>query len=560
MFNGRGDAQTPDSVCSVHCIGYNRCQGPAMVAGVRQLMTTLNRRRFIKSAAAGSLALSMKAAAKAADRKPSSIGAAPEGKADVGLQPDILIIMPDQWRGDCLSSLNHPVVKTPHLDKLAQDGTLFRRAYTTVTSCIPARHAFLTGMFPQTSGIVGFKHRTLRAAPFPELLHRAGYTTAIVGKDQHQNKESGDCGYKISIIGTIVRDVSQYDQDLKKVDPRYQNIEQVINRMGVTRNHWQATSWSLKDEIHPVEWTARRSRDVVKNADPGKPLYLHASFNSPHPPLFPLKKYFDKYKNSDLPDFARGDWVNWKKLPVNKLVRSGHRVLLEGDTLTDAQAGYYGLMEQIDTSLAPLIAEFKDRSKKAKRPWVIIVTSDHGEMMGDHGYFRKCEPYEGAANIPYIISGAPELRFKSNVVSYEPVCLEDIMPTLLEAASLKIPAYVDGTSLLKTLRGKTAEVRDILHFEHATCYSKAQGYHALTDGRYKYIWRPATGQEQLFDLRNDIKELHDLSGNPKKSTMLETWRQRLVKRLEPRPEGFSKQGKLIPGRRYPALNPGVKKS
>ena len=174
-------------------------------------MTTLNRRRFIKSTAAGSLALtlSMKTTAKAADRKPSSTGAAPEAKPALDLQPDILIIMPDQWRGDCLSSLNHPVVKTPQLDKLARDGALFRRAYTTVTSCIPARHALLTGMFPQTSGVVGFKSRTLRVTPFPELLHRAGYTTAIVGKDQHQNKESGDCGYKISIIGTIVRNVSQ---------------------------------------------------------------------------------------------------------------------------------------------------------------------------------------------------------------------------------------------------------------------------------------------------------------------------------------------------------------
>src|SRR5690606_15155188 len=110
--------------------------------------------------------------------------------------------------------------------------------------------------------------------------------------------------------------------------------------------------------------------------------------------------------------------------------KAGARILLEGDTLRRAQAGYFGLIEHLDEQIAPLIAEFKARSEKAGRSWVILLTSDHGEMLGDHGYFRKCEPYEGSANIPMIIAASPQLALARGAVSHEPVGLEDIMPTL----------------------------------------------------------------------------------------------------------------------------------
>src|SRR2546421_246546 len=93
-------------------------------------------------------------------------------------KPDILLIMPDQMRSDCMSATGHPVVRTPHLDKLAGEGALFRRAYTTCPSCIPARHSLLTGLFPATSGVVGFAGRPITSPTLPKLLGDAGYATA----------------------------------------------------------------------------------------------------------------------------------------------------------------------------------------------------------------------------------------------------------------------------------------------------------------------------------------------------------------------------------------------
>lgn len=326
--------------------------------------------------------------------------------APASLKPDLLLLMPDQMRGDCLSILGHSGVRTPHFDALAKAGALFRRAYTTVPSCIPARHALLTGLYPQT--------------------------------------------------------------------------------------------------------------------------------NRPSP--------------------AHGDWVDWTALSPQG-DKPGHRILLAGEILGAAQAGYYGLIQHLDAQVAPLIEEFKQRSEHAGRPWVILLTSDHGEMLGDHGYFRKCEPYEGSANIPLIITGSPELGFQSGQRNLQPVCLEDLMPTLLALAGAQPPALHDGINLVPVLRGATRVPRAWLHFEHAPCYSQQQAFHALTDGRFKYIWRPLDGTEQWFDLEADPREEHDLAAHKTVPHQTTYWRVQLAKRLASRPEGFSQGTNLIPGRPYPPLSP-----
>lgn len=291
-----------------------------------------------------------------------------------------------------------------------------------------------------------------------------------------------------------------------------------------------------------------QSRKIVAETPAAQPLFLTTSFYAPHPPLFPPKKYFDARLSADLPKPARGGWVDWDSLsPAGD--KAGHRVRLEGEKLRAAQAGYFGLIMHLDSEIAALIADFKARSARAGRAWVIVVTSDHGEMLGDHGYFRKCEPYEGSANIPLIIAGSPSLGFKSAARCDQPVCLEDILPTLAELARAGRPKGVDGLSLVPVLRGGGRIAREWLHFEHAPCYSKAQAFHALTDGHFKYIWRPEDGTAQLFDLDQDPREEQDLAKLP----LAETWRQRLIQRLAGRPEGFSDGKQLIPGRPYPPL-------
>ena len=471
-------------------------------------------------------------------------------------RPDVLVIMPDQMRGDCLSILDHPAVRTPRLDALAREGALFRRAYTTVPSCKPARHALLTGLYPQTSGVVGYAGRPITSPTMPQLMADAGYATALVGRNMHQVPRAESYGYQTRLLSSLydeVDDGNDYDTYLKKAAPKTNGIDRLIADLGLSKNGWEARPWPFADEQHRVAWIVRQARRILAESTPDKPLFLTASFVAPHPPLFPPKKYFDHYAAASLPQPAHGDWVDWEALSP-KGDRVGHRVLLKGERLRAAQAGYFGLIEQIDDEIAPLVAEFKARSDRAGRPWLVWVIADHGEMLGDHGYFRKCQPFEGSANIPFIIAGSAELGFRPGLRSFRPVCLEDVMPTLLELAGATRPEVVDGVSLVPALRGENCVIRPWLHFEHAPCYSKAQAFHALTDGHIKYIWRPTDGTQQLFDLDQDPREEHDLSKDAAHRQTLGTWQATLIERLAHRPEGFSDGKQLIPGCPYRPLH------
>lgn len=467
-------------------------------------------------------------------------------------RPNILLIMPDQMRGDCMSCREHPVVRTPVIDTLASDGALFTRAYSTVPSCIPARYALLTGLAPQTSGVVGFFARPMPEATLPQVLNDAGYMTVLVGRNMHQMEHPGHAHpheYQKLILGSTYVSDDDYDVYLKAAAPDTGGIKNLVNeQLAISCNLASAKPWPLADELHPTAWVAREARTAVADAPSDQPLFLTASFYAPHPPLFPPVRYFDAVRQRRLPRPVRGEWVDWDALPP---VNTGsQRIRLEGELLRDVQAGYFGLIEHIDDQIAPLIDDFKKLSEQSGRPWVIVFTSDHGEMLGDHGYFRKCEPYEGSANIPFIIAASPDLGIRAGLHCPQPVCLEDIMPTLLDFAGARSPTPVDGVSLVPTLRGESTAIRDWLHSEHSPTYGKDQAFHALTDGHVKYIWRPTCGAEQLFNLDSDPHELRDLSCDPDSAKVRDHWRAILIRRLAGRPEGFTDGTQLIPGRPY----------
>ena len=156
---------------------------------------------------------------------------------------------------------------------------------------------------------------------------------------------------------------------------------------------------------------------------------------------------------------------------------------------------------------------------------LVLFTADHGLP------FQRAKGtlYEPGVAIPliarwpgHITPGADTPAISSNV---------DIMPTLLAMAGSKIPAHLDGTNLLPSLRGETQRIRDWLHLEHAKCYSEEQAFQALTDGEWKYVWRPSSGREHLFNLEQDPMEERDLSKVEAHTGMLLEWRAKLINRL-----------------------------
>ena len=462
-------------------------------------------------------------------------------------RPNFILIMTDQQRGDCLSLAGHPVLLTPVMDSIGGQGVHFRQGYTSCPSCIPARRSLMTGQFPRTHGMVGYRDHVEWNAPptLPGLLRAAGYHTAITGRDMHLHPRRKRYGFDEMVIHSD--DYLQYVAD-------HQSGDRVAPRAhGISSNGWTARPWHLDEKLHPTTWTVTEALRFLERRDPSCPFFLVVSFVAPHPPLVPPAFYLDRYLRQNLPGPYIGDWATPPPNGGKGSDVQSHRVQLDGEALRSARAGYYGLINHVDDQLYRLLGPHTGLSGEDRRNTYVMFTADHGEMLGDHYLFRKCYPYDGSARIPFLVNGPGVTR---GGICDRPVCLEDIMPTVLELAGCNIPETVEGSSLVPTLRGDTAGPdRAFLHGEHAPCYSYEQANHFLTDGKTKYIWYPCDGTEQFFDLVGDPQETRNLAAMPGHREHVARWRKRLIECLKGRPEGFTDGERLIPGRPYEPLLP-----
>jgi arylsulfatase A-like enzyme len=168
-------------------------------------------------------------------------------------------------------------------------------------------------------------------------------------------------------------------------------------------------------------------------------------------------------------------------------------------------------------------------------------------MLGDHGWVRKRSAYEGSAKIPMFFTLPAKLMrergFASGIDAPDVVELMDVMPTILELLGLDVPECVDGKSLLPAMRKESLN-REYIHGECARMETIGSGMQFLTDGKRKYIWYPGLGLEQFFDLEKDPGELHNLASDPVRADALPVWRERVIRELDGRGEGFVKGGRL----------------
>jgi len=466
----------------------------------------------------------------------------------VGERPNILLVMTDQQRGDCLGVEGHPCLQTPNLDELASGGTRFTSAYSTCPVCIPARRSLLSGQYPHRHGMVGYADQCAWDPPgtLPGILRDAGYQTHLAGRSMHQHPPRKRFGYEEMVLGQ--EDYSRWLSALLPVDTEHDSPGPYYST-GVAHNDWTARPWPHPEDLHQTNWTIQQARRFLRRRDPDCPFFLTVSFLAPHPPLIPPPFYFDRYLRATLPDPVIG---NWAEPPPGSFAVNATRVDLQGEALRSCQAGYFGLINHVDDQLHRLLYGIAGLPGFNPENTLVIFCSDHGEMLGDHYRFRKSLPYEGSARIPFLVRlPRSEEGARRGAVSEVPVCLEDILPTCLEAAGLPIPDWVDGCSLLPLLRGEASSVgREWIRIEMG---GTADAFHALTDGREKYIWFSRSGREQLFDLVRDPREMDDLASDAPER--LDLWRSRLVEQLAQRPEGFVRDGELCPGRAHRKLIP-----
>ncbi len=474
-------------------------------------------------------------------------------------KPNFLLIFSDQHRGDCLSLEGRTGLMTPNLDFLAAEGAWFRHAYSPCPACVPARRSFLLGQSPAVNGVVGMGIRPPQALHSRQTLtwelSRAGYETAVIGKDMHQANPAEEYGF--GSVCTYSRGQDNYGEWLAaRTDP----WQGGAGGHAIDANAWNARPSHLEEWQHQTHWLTERCIRYLTERDQETPFFLVAGYNAPHPPLTPPQVYFDRYAR--MADLGAPHIGEWAVPPPNRGIGmgSGSRwVDLHGEWLRACYAGYYGLINQLDDQFERLRWAL-NRTRQLRNTYVIYV-SDHGEMLGDHYLFRKSLPYDGSLRVPLIVTGPDIAR---DTVVDAPVAVQDLMPTILELAGLPIPEAVDACSLAPVLRGETFDPRPFVHSEFAEVAPMPRsrglptegnvafetGWHALTDGHTKYIWFAESGREQLFDLDHDPGECRDLSVRPDMAERLGHWRDRLVFLLGNRPEGFTDGERLIPGRPY----------
>lgn len=458
---------------------------------------------------------------------------------------NILLITADQMRGDCIGALGHPDVETPNLDTMVNQGTAFTRCYSATPTCIPARAALFTGQSQEHHGRVGYQDGVDWEYPvtMPGEFTRAGYHTHCAGKMHVWPPRSllGFCSVDLHdgflpyrATATPARQwmgrIDDYLPDLQ----REAGPQAGINDLGIGCNSWVARPWDGPERLHPTNWTAQKAADFLRRRDPTRPFFLWASFVAPHPPYLPPAPYFAMYSGRDLRPPVNGAWASRPDPGQN--TADGFTAALSEAQTRRMQAGYYGSITHLDHQIGRLLRELKDEG--VLQDTVILFTSDHGEMLGDHYMLRKSQGYQGSVHVPLVLYdpgghlGLPQGRRCEALAE-----LRDVMPTLLAAAGLPVPATVDGMDLAACARG--APGRGWLHGEHTAQQGPPHSMQYILMDGFKYLWYSHTGAEQLFDLQRDPGECRDLASDPAFARQKQAMRARLVQALAGRPEGYS---------------------
>ena len=469
-------------------------------------------------------------------------------------RPHIILVMTDQHRGDAIGCDGNPAVLTPHIDALAGEGTHFRHAYSPSPSCTPARSCLLTGLTPWHTGLLGYGRVARRYRyELPRMLRQAGYYTFAVGKNHWfpQKALHGFHGTLVDESGRVEQDgfVSDYRDWFKLqapgVDP---------DKTGLGWNSYEARAYALDERLHPTRWIGKTAVDFLDRYDLDAPLFLKVSFERPHSPYDPPQRYLDRYRDVTIPGPVTGDWEgvlynHGKGVPADSIPTTGPQDASFGnfgiDQVLKSKKHYYANISFIDDQVGELVAKLKEKGMYDNT--LILFTADHGDAMGDHYRWRKTYPYQGSVRIPCVVKwpGSTPMALKPGTSLGQPVGLQDILPTFLEAAGEKIPADMDGKSLRSLVTGTGDAWRPYIGIEHATTYWPNNYWAAVTDGHYKYVWYFRTGQRQFFDLEQDPGEKVDLAQTPGHASLMLQWENHLKDYLAERGDGFVKDGRVV---------------
>jgi choline-sulfatase len=433
-------------------------------------------------------------------------------------KPNILLIMADQLIPQLTGAYGHPVVQTPHMNRLAEGGARFDAAYSPCPVCAPTRASMLTGRF--VSNIGAYDNAAAYSCEEPTIPHYltlSGYDTVLSGK-LHAIGPDQLHGFSRRFTTNI------YPADFAWVPVRgVEHPSERSHALNYVGEAVQVGRWSdchsSDEEAHfrAIEYLrAKRIQKDATNPKPGseRPFFLHVSYHHPHEPFWPPQEYWDLYEDADIEIPSFPDNLDETYSTLDRWVNVYHGIrkapqLRQPESLRRLRRAYYALVTYVDNRVGELLAALQETGFADDT--LVIFSSDHGDMLGERGMVQKRTFYEFSSRVPLIIH-FPDGR-AAGMRLPAPVNMVDLLPTLLDLVefpeSERLP--MDGSSLLPLINGDDQDDRvtfSEFHAQgsHATCFMVRQG-------RYKYVYIHGY-DSQLFDLENDPGEWHNLAGQP----------------------------------------------
>jgi len=435
--------------------------------------------------------------------------------------PNILIVMADQMAPAFLPVYGHPLVRAPNMALLARDGVVFDSAYCASPLCAPSRASFMSGLMPSRTRV--YDNAAEFAADIPTFAHglRArGYRTILSGK-MHFCGPDQLHGFEERLTTDIYPADFDWTPDWDRPEHRpswYHNMSSVRDAGLCVRSN------QLDFDDETAFMAERAIFDIARSRDP-RPFLMVASFSHPHDPFAIPQRYFDLYRDEDIDMPAPGNARDPHSL------RLRHVCAMDSEPVTEAQAraarrAYYGAIAYVDDLVGRLMGAL--RLAALTQDTIVVLTSDHGEMLGERGLWYKMSFLEGACRVPLIFA-APG-RFEPHRVAAN-VSLVDLMPTLIELAGGAMQSFaigVDGRSLAPHLRGAGGHDEAIGEY-------LAEGTIApmvmIRRGPFKFIHSPAD-PDQLFDLVDDPGERSNLADDPARAGLVADFRAEVGKRWD----------------------------
>jgi arylsulfatase A-like enzyme len=455
-------------------------------------------------------------------------------------RPNVILIMCDQWRHDCAGFAGHAAVQTPHLDRLAARGVVFDNAYCASPLCVPARASWLTGLYPHAHGqLRNCKGNRTNAPgsvmrpecrPIGDVLSACGYRCGIVGPRHLGTDDVPQHGFEKFWCTCRHRSdppdrLGAYFQSQSVIDLHQRGAPGVIDEGLKLR-------YGIIDDPRQQRTTGTVDRGLEFIAEPGKrPFFLFLSVKDPPPPMLVPPELLGLYppQNLKLP----ASWADPLEGKPSYQHDAPGRIAasIDASTFQRIMAHYYAVLIHIDEQLGRLFDALRDG--RIERDTIVVFVSDHGEMLGDHGFEAKTVMYESAVRVPLVIC-CPDVLPGGFLVG-APLGGGDLFPTLLELADVPFETEIDGHSVTKALaEGHQPEPRPIL----AEICTGSGGRDKSDDeidlaARVMLIdeWlKPVHSrddEDELYDLANDPDEMVNLASDPKRQNA----RRRLQSRI-----------------------------